>query len=589
MDLSPRSKSKAKMNNNAAKSNHLSPFARNRIKLIINIFVFGLITGGLMAIFANIFVNAVTLISSYRTTIDTFTFKVHNLTLNYFPVITLIFAATIIVIIRKYFKISRWNGPADSIYAAHRTDNQLNTKVGYFSSLVALISASGGSSVGLYGPLVHLGATIGTSLKAITKDLLSTDVFIGCGVAGAISAGFGAPLAGIIFAHEAILRHFSMRALAPIAIASFTASAVTEKIFNKSSIFQTSNEIPELVNILPITLVCSPIFAISAIAFMTCIRLFTKITAKSKLSPTFLIYSGAVICGITGIFFPQVLGLGTESINQMLSGNFLLSFLVIILILKILMTSICLSSGLFGGIFAPALFIGTATGSIVGKIISTFGLLSAGSVIPFCGMAAVGGAIIGAPVTAVIIILEITGSYSLGISTMASVAGCCLITHLFFGHSFFDRQLIDRGINVNLGRGHLKLMEEPVIGYASENYCLIDKSENVRGAITKMIAAKCTESYVVGKDNEFLGKLIINDLINSDENKIAFSRIVKDPLTLNPDLSVLQSIEACRSFVGETIPIINPESKELCGVISEADLFSAYLDLDKQIKDLENG
>tara|TARA_A100001011_G_C13819460_1_gene638273 strand:- start:137 stop:535 length:399 start_codon:yes stop_codon:yes gene_type:complete len=132
-------------------------------------------------------------------------------------------------------------------------------------------------------------------------------------------------------------------------------------------------------------------------------------------------------------------------------------------------------------------------------------------------------------------------------------------------------------------------MEEPVIGYASENYCLIDKSENVRGAITKMIAAKCTESYVVGKDNEFLGKLIINDLINSDENKIAFSRIVKDPLTLNPDLSVLQSIEACRSFVGETIPIINPESKELCGVISEADLFSAYLDLDKQIKDLENG
>ena len=573
----------------ATKPNHLSPFARNRIALIINIFVFGLITGALMAFFANIFVNSVTLISSYRATINIFTINLYGTPLNYLPVITLILAASIIIVIKKYSKITRWNGPADAIYAAHRTDNELDTKAGYFSSLVALISAGGGSSVGLYGPLVHLGATIGTSLKAITKDLLSTDVFLGCGVAGAISAGFGAPLAGIIFAHEAILRHFSMRALAPIAIASFTASAITEKIFKKSSIFLTNNEIPDLVNILPATLICSPIFAASAIAFMLCLRFSTSIVTKSKLSPTFLIYLGAIICGLTGIFFPQVLGLGTQSINDMLNGKFVLSFLIIILTLKILMTSICLSSGLFGGIFSPALFIGTATGSIVGKIISGFGFIDAGSVLPFCGMAAVGGAIIGAPVTAVIIILEITGSYALGVSTMASVAGCCLITHLFFGHSFFDRQLIDRGINVNLGRGHLKLMEEPVLAYATNDFCAISQSDNVRDSISKMIEKKCTESYLVGDRGQFSGKLIINDLIDADSTANVTEFIVKEPLTLNPDLSVLQSIEACRTFVGESIPIVDPEINKLCGVISEADLFSAYLDLDKQIKDLENG
>ncbi|PQM58714.1 MAG: chloride channel protein [Rhodobacteraceae bacterium] len=589
MFLGLRFKSKDTMNNDTAKPNHLSPFARNRIKLILNIFVFGLITGVLMAIFANIFVNTVSFISSYRTTLDIFTLEVFGTAINYLPIITLVLAASVIIIIRNHFEITRWNGPADSIYAAHRTDNELDTRVGYFSSLVALISASGGSSVGLYGPLVHLGATIGTSLKAITKDLLSTDVFIGCGVAGAISAGFGAPLAGIIFAHEAVLRHFSMRALAPIAIASFTASAITEKIFNKSSIFQTNNEIPELANILPVTLACSPIFAISAIAFMMCIRTLTQIAAKSNFSPIVLIYSGAIICGVTGIFVPQVLGLGTESINQMLSGNFLLSFLIIILILKILMTSICLSSGLFGGIFAPALFIGTATGSIVGKIVSILGFIGAGSVLPFCGMAAVGGAIIGAPVTAVIIIVEITGSYSLGLSTMASVAGCCLITHLFFGHSFFDRQLIDRGINVNLGRGHLKLMEEPVLNYTTDDFCRIDKSETVNSALHKMIISKYTEAYIMNKDSQFLGKLIINDLIDAKKTLNVLSFITQEPLTLNPNLSVLQSIEACRSFVGESIPIVDPDLKKFHGVISEADLFSAYLDLDKQIKDLENG
>jgi len=577
------------MNNDVTTPNHLSPFAKNRIAQITNIFVFGLIMGGLMAVCANIFVSTVALISSYRQSIDIFTVKINNFDLNYLPIITLIIAASLIVFLKRGFKIARWNGPADAIYAAHRTDNELNTRVGYLSTLVALISASGGASVGQYGPLVHLGATIGTSLRALTKDLLSTDVFLGCGVAGAISAGFGAPLAGIIFAHEAILRHFSMRALAPIAIASFTASAVTEKIFKKSSILETNSQIPELANILPATLICSPVFACAAILFMISIRFLTKYAGKSQISPTRLIYGGAIICGITGMFFPQILGLGTQSIVDMLSGNFTLTFVLTILILKILMTSLCLGTGLYGGVFSPALFIGTATGSILGKIFTSFGFFGAGSVLPFCGMAAVGGAIIGAPVTAVIIIVEITGSYELGISTMASVAGCCLITHLFFGHSFFDRQLIDRGINVNLGRGHLKLMEEPVLKYASQDYCEINKSDKVKNALKKMIARNATESYVLNKKRQFLGKLLINDLIGTNESESVLKHIIKEPLMLTPDLSVLQSIEACRSFVGESIPIVDPELQKFNGVISEADLFSAYLDLDKQIKDLENG
>ena len=545
--------------------------------------------GGLMALCANVFVSTVAFISTYRHGIDIFKISIQGFDLNYLPIISLIIAASLIILIKKGFKIVRWNGPADAIYAAHRTDNELDTKVGYLSTLVALISTSGGASVGQYGPLVHLGATIGTSLRALTKGLLSTDVFLGCGVAGAISAGFGAPLAGIIFAHEAILRHFSMRALAPIAIASFTASAVTEKIFHKASILETTSQAPELANILPATLICSPIFAVAAILFMLSIRFFTKIAGQSGISPTYLIYGGAIICGIVGMFFPQILGLGTQSIVDMLSGSFTLTLVFTILVLKILMTAVCLSTGLYGGVFSPALFIGTATGSILGKVFTTFGFLGAGSILPFCGMAAVGGAIIGAPVTAVIIILEITGSYALGVSTMASVAGCCLITHLFFGHSFFDRQLIDRGINVNLGRGHLKLMEEPVLKYTSQDFCQISKFDNVQNALKKMVAKECTESYILNDKNEFLGKIVINDLIGTNGSDTAVKHISKEPLVLNPEFSVLQSIEACRSFVGESIPIVEPELQIFKGVISEADLFSAYLDLDKQIKDLENG
>ena len=571
------------------KSSYLSPFAKNRLQKIINIFVFGLLMGAIMAFFANLFVNTVSYISSVRDHFSLFTIKFADLELNYLPLLTLIIAALLINFLKSTFKVQRWNGPADAIYAAHRTDNELDIKIGYLSTLTALISASGGASVGQYGPLVHLGATIGTTLKKVTKDMLSIDVFLGCGVAGAISAGFGAPLAGIIFAHEAILRHFSMRALAPIAIASFTATATTNLLFGKAAILGVSESTPELVKILPASLLCSPIFALIAIVFMVTIRFFTKLATKSIIPTYFLTFVAAIVCGITGMFFPQILGLGTGSVVEMLSGNFGLNLVIAVLILKVLMTGLCLGFGLFGGVFSPALFVGTAAGSILGKFFTMIGFAGAGAVLPFCGMAAVGGAIIGAPITAVLIILEITGSYEFGLVTMASVAGCCLITHLFFGHSFFDRQLIDRGINVHLGRGHLKLMAEPVKVYSSDNYCGLQENLSVKAAIQIMLKDNFTEAYVIDEKNMFKGKVIITDLININQNEIITKFFVKNPLSLSPDLSVLQSIEACRTFVGESIPIIENKTNIFRGIISEADLFSAYLDLDKQIKDLESG
>ena len=100
------------------------------------------------------------------------------------PLISLVMAALLILAVRRIFRISRWHGPADSIYAAHRTDNELDIRAGFGSTLAAFISASGGASVGQYGPLVHFGATMGSSIRRVTGGMLTTDVFIGCGWPG---------------------------------------------------------------------------------------------------------------------------------------------------------------------------------------------------------------------------------------------------------------------------------------------------------------------------------------------------------------------------------------------------------------------
>ena len=120
-----------------------------------------------------------------------------------------------ILALMKLFDITKWNGPADSIYAAHQDTEKLDIKTGVASTIAALFSAVGYASVGQCGPLVHFGSTAGTAAKKLLNLRIGTDVVIGCGVAAAISSGFAAPIAGVIFAHEAILRYYSPRGDGP--------------------------------------------------------------------------------------------------------------------------------------------------------------------------------------------------------------------------------------------------------------------------------------------------------------------------------------------------------------------------------------
>ena len=121
-----------------------------------------------------------------------------------------------------------------------KSESNLQSRQSFFSVLASFISLAGGASLGQYGPIVHLGGTIGVIFSNLLAKLnLSRDVLIGCGVAAAISAGFNAPIAGIIFSHEAVLRHFSARAVALISISSICASAFDGFLFPMDSILKS--------------------------------------------------------------------------------------------------------------------------------------------------------------------------------------------------------------------------------------------------------------------------------------------------------------------------------------------------------------
>ena len=497
-------------------------------------------------------------------------------------------AAIIISLIKTSFKVARWQGPADTIFAAHRIDNELDVKAGIASTLAAFVSAAGGASVGQYGPLVHFGATLGAFVKATLKLRIATDIILGGGVAAAISAGFNAPLAGIIFAHEAILRHFSMKALAPIALASGTAFAVHNYLWEASTPFLQSYSATEIGPMILISIAAGPFFGLIALLFMAVILMFSKLPEQMGLTSSQSLLIAIIGLSTIGTFYPQVMGLGTLTIINLTNENALLIAAVSILIAKIIATALSLGFGFFGGVFSPALLVGAAAGSVATAVVNWTGLHSfQGSELVICGMAAVAGAVIGAPLSMIIIVLELTGSYGLALAATIGIVTATMTSSQLFGNSIFDKQLLNRGIDISQGRMGLRLMEEGIIPLISLTALSFKPGTKVHLAKSEMIKCESTEAYIVSETGKYMGKLNLRSLVYSDPQSNIMEFIDEDALNIKSDASLQQAIEAAANFVGEAIPIIDRSSDSFIGTINEGDIFKLYLELQGQTIDLE--
>jgi len=508
---------------------------------------------------------------------------------SFVPLIWLIGAAFLLWGVRRLFGIVRWHGPADSIFGAHRLDNEIDVKAGIGSTIAAFISMGGGASVGQYGPLVHFGATIGTYIRqAFNNKAIGTDVFIGCGVAAAIAAGFHAPIAGIVFAHEAVLRHFSFRALTPIAISSITSVWFATAIFGGDPLFALDAAATDLLPMVPILLASGLLFGIIAMLFMLALLKSAAIAAKTGLPPLVLTLIAAVICGVVAIFVPEILGSGADEINIIFDGGYALEFLFLLFVLKLLATALCIGFGLFGGVFSPAAMIGAAAGGFIGKFMASVGFITVPHLLPVAGFAAVTAAVVGAPISVVLVVFELTQSYEFAVAAMLAAVIATFFTSLIFGHSFFDEQLLRRGIDLSRGRSDLELQSQSISHVVSDDFVALGPDAKTKDAINMLVKNKVSEGYCMDDDEKFIGKFALPELLCAPRQALLAQHLVTDPVVLNHDASVLQAMEVASNFVGETMPVIHRESGQIVGVVSEADIFDAYLATQSRVHDLEH-
>jgi CIC family chloride channel protein len=555
--------------------------AEQSIRRLAKMACLGVLVGVVAALLANVFVagigwlNDVLLISARSRMMQTDAQWIVIATL---AVPTL--GGLIVGLLHKGIAEGRAHGPAEVIAAVQTRRGRLPARPALLSGLSSLVSLGSGASVGQYGPLVHLGGSVGSvAARLFRTDVTVDNIAIACGVAAAISTVFNAPIAGILFAHELILRHFALRAFAPIAIASIAGYVVANAILPQQPLIQIN---PTSVlhfweyGLFLILGVCS---ALIAVTYMHSILAVSRVSRRLPLPKVFKPAVAGAVLGLTALWVPEILGIGSETLRfAFIDGAYGQWELLLVLVLKLLATAWCLGMGFSGGVFSPALVIGSLFGALFGTLV---GICFGGStsevvVYAVCGMVAVTAPVIGAPLTAVIIIFELTGNYPLTIAALASVALANLVASLLVGRSFFDRQLQQRGLDLSGGRSKALLVSRTIDSLINRRHLALEQTTSVGRACAAMGEAQAAEACLVDDEGRYLGKVMLQALIAQPAEQPALTFRVADDLIMNADTSLWEAMEVLQHFVGESVPVVGPDNK-LEGIVFESDLIRTYL------------
>ncbi len=426
-------------------------------------------------------------------------------------------------------------GPNDAIYAVQLRERLPTPVSGMLSTLASVLSLGCGASVGQYGPLVYLGALIGQMTNRLNLGLRDIrSITIACGIAAAISTAFNAPIAGIIFAHEVVLRHYSLRIFTAVTVASACGFVVANVVFEHPPLFLIEFDqrfhTAEFFLFALEGLACGML----AVGFMKFLQRAQNWAAGMKLHAVFRPMLAGFILSIISLQIPEVLGAGLEVLRQATEpGSFTIVELAGILIAKIIVTVICIGLGFAGGVIMPTLLIGVLFGALFASVIPELLLseYSGLSVYAICGMLALASPVIGAPMTALLIIFELTRHYEITIAAMVTIVFANLVSYHWYGRSLFDAQLLKQGLDLSLGRDRAYLHHLKVIDYLSDQ----------------------------------------KQAVSSDEQESIPS------LVFNENTSLWQAMETMRDHNGDAVSVVHSETGRLLGTISEAAVISAYL------------
>ncbi|MGD8776853.1 MAG: chloride channel protein [Syntrophobacterales bacterium] len=451
----------------------------------------------------------------------------------------------------------------------------------------AAVTIGSGGSVGREGPIIHIGSFLGSAVAQLTRLTRDRErILMSCGAAAGISATFHAPIAGMLFAVEVLLGDFSLGTFSPIVLASVTAAVISGFHLGDFPAFV----IPSFQIGSPWEYGLYPLLGILcglvAVGFTTtlyfCEDRFNSLKIAAWARPAL----GGLLLGSMLIVVPQVFGVGYGAINLALANQMSLALMGALILAKILATSISLGSGSTGGILAPSIFIGAMTGGTFGWLsgeMLALSNLSAVSSYTLVGMGALVAGCTHAPVTAILLIFELSAEYHIILPLLMACILSTITASIFKRGSIYSLKLLRRGVEISRGR------EQTILRNITVRDVMVRDIKSVLESAPMVTVVELFRRFnlscltVVNAQGELVGIISFHDIAGAaSEEEMSYLLIARDMATTEVDTvvptdtldMVLQKMEAEK--VGQIAVVAEDGSGKLVGLVLEKDVLSTY-------------
>lgn len=494
------------------------------------------------------------------------------------------------------------HGVSRVLHAISRKKSRISSHNNWTSLLATTVTIGFGGSVGAEAPIVLTGSSIGSTIgRYFGLNYRYVTLLIGCGAAGAVSGIFKAPIAGIVFTLEVLLLDLTMSSIVPLLISSVTAATVAYFLMGDNVLLSFTITGAFNIRNIPWYLLLGGITGLVSVYFAR-LTLFLEARYKEIHNIYIRLLAGGLVLGILVFLFPAFYGEGYDAIMALLEGEseslfrsslfsklgsgylvFSLFFICLIL-LKVVASSSTTGAGGVGGIFAPTLFLGGVTGFLTASLLNKFALLDLpDNRFVLVGMAGTMAAVMHAPLTAIFLIAEITGGYSLLIPLIITSTTAYITIKGFERHSIYHVQLAEKGelITHDKDKAVLTMMDWKK---EIERDLITVRSSDTLGELVKTISRSPRNIFpVIDEYNILQGVVHLDDvreiMFNSDLYKTVK---VKDMMTIPPTyLDIGENVEAVMEAFTKTdawnLPVL--DKGYYVGFVSKSRIFGAYRDL----------